>query len=75
MLRKRGDYERAISDYTEAIRLDPKYSTAYANRGFAWLQKGDLDRAIGDYDRAIELSPKTASSHANRAVALSAQGR
>ena len=27
------DFEKAISDYTEAIRLDPNYAMAYDNRG------------------------------------------
>ena len=34
----KGDYDRAIADYTEAIRLDPKYAIAYGNRGKAYRQ-------------------------------------
>jgi TPR repeat len=49
----RGDIDRAIADYTEAIRLDPKDPAAYYNRAVAWRAKGDLDRAIVDYDHAI----------------------
>jgi tetratricopeptide (TPR) repeat protein len=33
----------AVADYTEAIRLDPKYAFAYNNRGLAYRAKGDLD--------------------------------
>ena len=29
---KLGDLEGAISDYDEAIRLDPEYATAHTNR-------------------------------------------
>ena len=30
--RSMGDADRALADYTEAIRLDPKYPAAYSNR-------------------------------------------
>ena len=31
----RGDFDRAIRQFTEAIRLDPKLANAYCNRGAA----------------------------------------
>ena len=34
------DLDRAIGDYNEAIRLDPKDASAYSNRGSAWGGKG-----------------------------------
>jgi len=36
---KKGDTDRAIADYTEAVRLDPKYADAYGNRGNAYLAR------------------------------------
>ena len=52
-----GDMDRAIADYTEALRLDPKYTFAYYNRGDAYRYNGDLDRAIADYTEALRLVP------------------
>lgn len=49
------DFDRAIADHSEAIRLDPKNARAYDNRGTAWQEKGDFDRAIADYNQAIQL--------------------
>ena len=58
-LHGKGDNDRAIADYTEAIRLDPKYANAYNNRGVSLqADKGDYDRAIADYNEAIRLDPK-----------------
>src|SRR5262249_2395559 len=53
--RRKGDFDRAIADYDQAIRLNPKYALAYNNRGTAYRYKGDYDRAIVDYDQATEL--------------------
>src|SRR6516165_1397499 len=52
---EKGDNDRAIADYDQAIRLDPKYAFAYNGRGNAYKAKGDNDRAIADYDQAIRL--------------------
>ena len=45
----KGEYDRAIQDYDEALRLDPSQAVAYNNRGNAYIDKGDFDRAIADY--------------------------
>lgn len=36
-----GDRDRAIAEYNEAIRLNPKYAKANYNRGIAYNRKGD----------------------------------
>src|SRR5215468_7218949 len=51
----KGDYDRAIADFNEAIRLDPKIAMFQANRGLSYSNKGDYERAITDYDQAIRL--------------------
>jgi tetratricopeptide (TPR) repeat protein len=70
----KGDYDRAIADYDQAIRLDPKHTAAYVNRGAAWSDKGDHDRAIADYTEAIRLNPEDADPYVNRGVAWKAKG-
>ena len=65
--RAKGDHERAIGDYDEAIRLNPGNVSAHYNRGNAFLALGELDRAIESYDRAIELNPTVAQAFSNRA--------
>ena len=65
------EYDKAIADFSEAIRLDPKDATAYYNRGIAWAGKNEYDKAIADYSEAIRLDPKDASAYINRGAAWS----
>jgi tetratricopeptide (TPR) repeat protein len=54
----KDDFARAIADFDESLRLNPKNSVALINRGAAWLLRGDTDKAIADLDVAIGLDPK-----------------
>ena len=65
---QRGDFDRAIQDYTEAIALNPDLAGVYYNRGIAYGEKGDHDRAIQDYDKAIVLKPDYAEAYNNRGI-------
>jgi lipoprotein NlpI len=67
------DLDRAIADYDEAIRLEPKFARAHNNRGLSYRQKGDLDRAIADCDEAIRLDPRFAPAYNNRGAAYQAK--
>src|ERR1700739_1500897 len=58
----KGDYDRAIEEYDQAIRLRPDYANAFAHRGSAYSYKGDYDRAIEDQDEAIRLKPDFAEA-------------
>src|SRR5262252_5140913 len=60
----KGDIDRAISDYTKAIVLDPNYAPAYNGRGRAYVSKGDYVRAVDDVTRAGELTRKERSQPA-----------
>lgn len=59
-------YDQAIADLSEAIRLEPKWAGNYWWRAFAWWEKERFDLAIADISRAIELDPKNAGNFALR---------
>ena len=54
---RKEKYDQAIADFSEALRLDPKFARAFFNRGIAYEKKGDTVHAAADRKRAIELDP------------------
>jgi lipoprotein NlpI len=72
--RHKGEFDRAIADFDEAIRIDTKPARSYLQRAYAWDDKGDWDRAIADYDQAIRLDPKHARAHNGRGWAFYKEG-
>ena len=53
----KDDYDQAIADCTEAIRLDPAFSEAYDVRAAAYKYIAANDQAIADYTALILLNP------------------
>lgn len=49
--------ERAISDYSRAIEINPRNAMAFFDRALAYFEKGDVDGAIRDCGKALELDP------------------
>ncbi len=73
--KKKNQWDRAIGDYDEAIRLKPDFAFALNNRGNAYYGKGHFDRAIRDYDEAIRLKPDFAEAFSNRGNVYRKKGR
>jgi tetratricopeptide (TPR) repeat protein len=59
-------YDRAIADFTEALRLDGNNAVIYLNRGEAYAQKEDYDKAIADFTQAIRHNPNYARAYISR---------
>jgi Tfp pilus assembly protein PilF len=51
----RKEDDKAIGDFTEAIRLDPYDPHFYFTRGLAYERNDNLDKAFLDYEKAIQL--------------------
>ena len=58
-----GNYDAAIREYTEAIRLLPNSFEPYFNRGLAYFEKKDWDAAIPDFTQAIQLNADFAGAY------------
>jgi tetratricopeptide (TPR) repeat protein len=67
----KADYDRAIADFDQAIKLDPTFVLPYYDRGVAYARKADYDRAIADFSQAILLFPKFSAAYNGRGGAYS----
>jgi tetratricopeptide (TPR) repeat protein len=63
-----NENQRALQDYNEAIKMDPKYVTAISNRGELRRHMGDLDGSIADLTRVIQLEPKVGARYCQRGL-------
>ncbi len=62
----KGDNDKAMKEFDEAIRLDPKQAPHFVMRSAAWSTKKEYDKAIKDLDEAIRLDPKSVVAFYNR---------
>jgi len=62
----KGDLDKAIADYDEALRVQPQNPSWINNRANLFNKKRDYDRALKDYDEALRLNPNSAIITQNR---------
>ena len=66
-------YDEAIAHFDKAIKLNPKHSDSYYERGYAKFIFGRHKAAIADFDKAIQLNSEAvytyfARGHAKRTL-------
>jgi len=71
----KGQNDQAISNYTKALEINPKFAKAFLSRGVAYRMKGQYDQAISDYNKALEINPKFAEAYNNRGQAYGDKGQ
>jgi Flp pilus assembly protein TadD len=52
---KQGDYLGSLTEYTEAIHIDPTNALAFCCRGVAYYRLGDEENAKIDYNRSNSI--------------------
>ena len=70
----KNDFDSAIIELSEAIKIDPNYIYAYWLRGNAYIDKKKYDLSIKDYNDAIRLDPKNSTVYVNRGLAYYLKG-
>jgi tetratricopeptide (TPR) repeat protein len=64
-----GDRQGAISDFTQAIQINPNFAQAYYNRGATRNDLGDKQGAINDFSHFINFHPRNGLAYFNRGIA------
>ena len=71
---KTGDRQKAIDAYSEAIKADPKNTSAYGHRAMLYHDKGDRKKALADFSKVIELDPKSKQAYVRRGMVYNESG-
>ena len=61
-----GHFEAAISDYTQALRIDPSHTRTLYNRASCYEKLQRLEEALADYSTAITLEEGSARAYFTR---------
>jgi tetratricopeptide (TPR) repeat protein len=67
-------YDKALSDYDEALKLDAAFTEVHMNKGMVYWHKGDFAAAIPAFTAAIELDPNFVEALVNRGAAYRKKG-
>ena len=62
--------EKAVTVYTQAVKVDPENSAGFRGRADAYLSLGNQAKAIEDYEAALKLDPKNSGVLNNLAWVL-----
>ena len=71
---RKQELNKAFSDYTQAIRFDPRYLLAYYGRAYVMRKKGQLDTAILEYDRILGIDKNQPHAYNNRGICYYEKG-
>jgi len=62
-----GQYQKAMMNFHEAIRVKPDYAEAYYNLGIIYHTLGQHEVALKNFNEAIRIMPNHAGAYNNRA--------
>ncbi|MEO0377210.1 MAG: trypsin-like peptidase domain-containing protein [Cyanobacteria bacterium P01_A01_bin.17] len=68
------DYEGAIANLDQAIRLKPNYAAAHLNRGYAHFFLNQTEAALADSNKVIQLAPNQSTAYLLRGLIYSLSG-
>lgn len=66
--------EKAIPEYLEAIRVDPRYATAYNHLSSAYADAGDFENSIRRVEEYVQLADSSANAFDSRGEIYSFAG-
>ena len=75
MAYRNSDFDRAIEDFSQLIKLVTDDSSYFYYRGVVYFDKGEYDRAIQDFDQALKLDPTDTTVINARAQAIAKKNK
>ncbi len=72
---EKGDYNRAIADYSMAVKAEPNAADAYLNRGLAYFKLESTTLALQDFNQAILLGANDAEAYNSRGLLRASIGQ
>lgn len=66
-------YDKAFSDYENAIKRNPKNYKIRINRAYAFLDNGNYQEAINDYNYVLQFEPQNQNLYFLRGIAFQNQ--
>ena len=67
-------FQDAVNDYSEAIKLKPDDSRIYEQRAAVEMKLNDMDKALADYSEAIKLKPNEVRYYGYRSYIYEVKG-
>jgi Flp pilus assembly protein TadD len=62
------NYAKAITLYSEVIKLMPDDTRGYSGRALCYRERGQMENAIADCNKVISLAPQDRAGYSSRAV-------
>jgi len=66
-----GDLKAALASFSEAIRLAPRQSALYVNRGLLHMRLRNWEAAESEFSQAVAINPEDARAFLQRAIVRS----
>jgi tetratricopeptide (TPR) repeat protein len=70
----KNDYDHALADCNQALRMEGESAIGYNRRGLIWYQMKRYDTAIADFNQALRIDANFAYAYYNRGLARRAKG-
>jgi lipoprotein NlpI len=63
---KLGHYDKAVSDYSSAIKINPQLISAYIDRAVGYARLEKYKQAYGDLNKVLQIQPNNSRAYVTR---------
>jgi tetratricopeptide (TPR) repeat protein len=66
----RNNFEKALTIFDSAIRINPAFDSAYGDKALVFDKMGKLDESLRMYSKALEINPRNSITWHNKGLTL-----